>query len=135
MFNRNIAVIQPTRVEVREVTKQVHEHRAPTDDSVKLLREMEAAAVDKIEQSLHVGDATFDCVVHFQRRHVDQSIHLKAIFSLNGKRMVAEHVEHTDRYDKVTALNGLLDAMAKQIAAEILTPALRPLMTNTEFAR
>ena len=42
MFDRTVIV--PGRTQTEYVTREVHEHRAPTDASVKLLREMEQKA-------------------------------------------------------------------------------------------
>ena len=119
----NTTVIAPGKHTTEYVTKEVHEHRAPTDDSVRLLREMEAKAHEQIVRSVHVGDATFDCVVHMQQNMVDQSTELLAIFSLNGKKMTAKHRVHTYDYSAPKDIEALRNAIAKEIATEVLVPA------------
>jgi hypothetical protein len=42
---------------------EVHEHRAPTDASVKLLREMEQAALDKVLGAIRLEGCPVDCVI------------------------------------------------------------------------
>lgn len=120
----NVVVVAPARSHTEYVTREVREHRAPTDESVRLLRDMEAKARDQIIEAVHVGDATFECVVHTTRFAEDQSTRLMAIFSLNGKRMTVEYREQDWRADKQAMLKGLRDAMAEKIATEILLPAL-----------
>ena len=50
---------------VRAVNTKVNIHRAPTDESVRLLKEMETAARDKIIESVAVRDNGFEDVMHF----------------------------------------------------------------------
>lgn len=130
MLRRPTIVInqQPTRTEY--VTREIHEHRAPTDQSVALLAEMEAKARAAIIKAVHVGDATFDCVIHTARLPESDALLLKAIFSLNGRKLT---VEVKDWAEPETMIVKLRDAMATQIANEILEPALRglgPTLTN-----
>lgn len=123
MFDR-LVVAHSTEHVTREVTKHIHEHRAPTDDSVRLLAEMEAKARDKIVEAIQVGDTTFQCVVHAQTRFDNDDVHLMAVFSLNGKNLTAEHVTRRIDFDRKKAFTALRDAIAVRIASEILTPAL-----------
>lgn len=124
MFRRSsISVFNaPTLTEY--VTREVHEHRAPTDDSVKLLREMEAKAQEQVVQAVHVGNANFECVVHAQQNFMDGTATLRAIFSLNGKKMIAEFTEQEWRCDKIKMVEGLRLALADKISMEVLGPAL-----------
>lgn len=125
MRNRDIVIIEPRPVHLtNEVTKHIHEHRAPTDDSVRLLAEMEAKARDKIIEAIQVGDTTFQCVVHVQTRFDNDDVHLMAVFSLNGKNLTAEHVTRRIDFDRKKAFTALRDAIAIKIASEILTTAL-----------
>lgn len=133
MFNRTVIVPHTEHV-THEVTKHIHHHRAPTDDSVRLLKELEEKAQAKIIEAVHVGDTTFDCVVHFQRTMIDDNVCLLAVFSLNGKKITVEHKERQDRYDRREAFLALRDAMAKEIAGQVLAPAVERLLAqNTKF--
>lgn len=126
MFRRPIVVMNsPARIEY--VTREVHEHRAPTDDSVKLLREMEAKAQEQVIKAVHVGDSIFECVVHMQKNHMDGSTSMLAVFSLNGKKLTAEFREHEWRADKFKMVDGLRAAIADKLSREILAPALHGL--------
>lgn len=123
MFDRTIIVPGRTRTEF--VTREVHEHRAPTDESVKLLREMEQKTKDQVIEAIHVGDTTFECVVHKAHYPMDDATEVVAIFSINGKKMTARHRENTWRATEEAMMVALRDKMAAEIATTILLPALK----------
>jgi hypothetical protein len=124
MFRTPVVVV-PDRTETQFVTREIHEHRAPTDESVKLLREMEAKARKQVLDSIRLGDTAFECVVHVTRDTMSGDTSLMAIFSLNGKKFTVEHREW--RPDTKLLVEGLRAAMANKIATEILVPALQSL--------
>lgn len=119
-------IIHDTRTEYVTTTVNVTEKRAPTDESVRLLGEMERAAEQRVIESIRVGDMVFKCVVHSHADMLNDQRVLVAVFSLNGKQMKAEHRVSTrdDRSDPGAAIRGLRDEMAKVIATSVLTPAL-----------
>lgn len=123
MFNRMVILPQHHTHSTQYVTREVHEHRAPTDQSVKLLREMEEKAKAEIVDAIHVGDTTFECVVHTMKFMADGSTKLMAVFSLNGKKLTAEYQDHDWKADPKTMAVGLRNAVAEKIATEILIPA------------
>lgn len=67
MFDTTI--IQPVRDQHHHHRTDVHEHRAPTDDSVKLLKEMESAALDKLLGSVKLENCPVSGVVHMMQDH------------------------------------------------------------------
>lgn len=72
---------------VREVPKSVHvtENRAPTDDSVKLLMEMERAAEDKLVSSGTLENNILSGKFYEFLDHLHQEIKVHVVFMLNGK--------------------------------------------------
>ena len=113
------------------VNVKITEKRVPTDDSVRLLREMEAAAREQVIEAISVGDTAFECVVHYQQRMMEDKDkdELVAIFSLNGRKMEARFIQ--DRGARLMQMrwrhelvDGLIEAVAKKIATEILRGAL-----------
>lgn len=121
-----VHVTQPTQTEY--VTREVHEHRAPTDESVKILKEMERAAEAKVIEAIKVGDTTFECVVHRALDHMSDEVVMRAVFGLNGKKETAEHRvgTRTLRDDGEPALwIGLRDEIAKVIATRMIESAMR----------
>lgn len=82
MFNKTVIESGP-----RTITKTVHEHRAPTDDSVKLLREMEQSASDEIIKKFRVQDNVIkDAVVVVSKNPVTTDVHAGIVFTINGNR-------------------------------------------------
>jgi hypothetical protein len=107
------------------VNTTVHEHRAPTDASVALLKEMEQAARNKIEASINVGGNGFECVVNIMKEAMSMDTVAVAIFKLNGKSMRAEaRVQGWDHVNPADLAGKLRDAVAQQVAVEVLTPSL-----------
>lgn len=86
-----ILVIDNTRTEHVSLTTTVHEHRAPTDESVRLLKEMEEKAERKLVESIHVGDTLVECVIHVWQDHASDCTRVRAVFKINGKQETAEH--------------------------------------------
>lgn len=119
MFDRT-TVYTPRVVE--SVTEEVHVHRAPTDESVKLLREMEAAAKAEVVKSICVGNTHFECVIQQFRTFADDSIHLTATFSLNGKKMEVAVTKPSYKQDEL--LGELRTKVANCITNTILSGAL-----------
>lgn len=102
------------------------EQRAPTDESIRLLREMEYAAEQRLISSVRVTDTTFECVVHEYTSPSDGYSHTwRAIFSLNGKTHTAAYTAPPP-YDAKIWVPGLRDAIAKEIASQILLATLKP---------
>lgn len=112
-------------------TTHIHQHRigdqhvnitekkAPTDDSIRLLSEFEAAANNKILESVRVADNNFECVIHAQYDMLNDLEMFCAIFSLNGKKMTARFSQQRIDKSAETIGKGLRDAVAKEIACEI----------------
>ncbi len=110
------------------VTCEVVEKRAPTDESVKLLMEMEKAARAKVIESYRLTDNGFECEVETYRTFADDEVVLAAHFSLNGKRMQAEFRRRGFRQDenvRHAMLEGLRDATAKRIGEEVMATAFK----------
>lgn len=102
------------------VSTTVTEKRAPTDESVRLLKEMERAAHDKVLKAIHVADMGFECVIHHMEMHLSGQAMLAAVFKLNGKKMEATYTfTHYRNPSMEDVINGLRDEVAKVIANEI----------------
>ncbi len=126
MFDR--ITVTPTRSETQFVTREVHEHRAPTDESVRLLGEMQEKAEAKLIKSVAVESNNFNCVVQIWREITSDRLKSRAIFDLNGRKMTAEEdVSGIDRDDTEKLVIKLRDAMAAKIANECLSGPLRKL--------
>jgi hypothetical protein len=100
----------------------VTEKRAPTDESVKLLREMESAAKKEVLKSIRLDGNEFKGVVHISQDFMSDQYVVVAVFDLNGKRIQAEARQGTLRATADELFLRLRDAAAEQIANQIANP-------------
>lgn len=134
MFDR-VTVQNPTQY----VTKEVIEHRAPTDESVKLLREMEAAAQAEVIKALKIEGNGFTAHVEMLQDFAQPYLLIaRAVYDLNGTRHVVKvDVPHNDAdgFDAERKLfTKLRDQIAEQIATEALMPAFAAHMARRKYA-
>jgi hypothetical protein len=102
----------------------VHEHRAPTDASVKLLREMQDAAQKATDEVIVVSNNKFECVIHRIKSYVDDRVVMRAVFLLNGRRMNAEYSCYSMIATQEMLMRGIRDAIALEIANVCLADIL-----------
>jgi len=105
------------------VEKTVHEHRAPTDESVRLLREFEQAARDKILDSVRVTDSLFDGLLHYQHDYLNLKKLFACVIKLNGKKITARF-ECDESLSREQIILGIRDAIAREIANQITESVL-----------
>ncbi len=114
------------------VTKDVHIHRAPTDESVKLLKEMEEKAEAKVIESVRLEGNGFECVIHTHRDCMSDQTVYRVVFALNGKRCTVEYAASRDK-DPVAAAPEIAKLVSEKIAQEMLPPAFSALMNSTPY--
>jgi hypothetical protein len=119
-------IVRPTSYVPGHVT--VTEKRAPTDESVRLLREMEDKAEQQVVEAVKVGDAVFECVVHMIREPMSLDTICRAIFSLNGKQISVDSRTSDYNSKPEDVARALVEAVSRRIAEEIVLPSLRGLM-------
>ena len=129
MFDRTFIVPGKTRTEY--VTREVHEHRAPTDASVKLLKEMEAAADAKRIVSFKLeANAMTGAIEVWQEPAQGYMIFARAVFDVNGKRCTAKagiDEPKSDGFHKIELMQALHAEIAKVVASEVLGEGLKDL--------
>jgi hypothetical protein len=120
-----------------EVTKNVNvtEKRAPTDESVRLLREMELAAERRIEQSTRVENCPIDCVVHQSLDILNQQQLFAVIYRINGQQHRLDYKHNALKRDghEEIALS-LVDQLGRKIAADILARPFTEAMRKSRLA-
>ena len=105
----------------------VNEHRAPTDESVKILRDAEDRAQKAIVQSTRVDNCPIDVVLHQMPDHLSDIHKYACIFKLNGKKHRVNY-EHRTKLsdsaadDRLACALGVRDAIAKEIATVLMEP-------------
>ena len=104
----------------------VHEHKAPTDESVRLLREMEESARDRViaawvpEKGNMVG-----AVVQMRRRHDADASDIWVRFEINGTKFE----ERFDGPDSRTMdLDEAVSAFVKSFAQHVTEMVVRKLL-------
>lgn len=134
MFDRTIVQTGPRHVETT-----VTEHRAPTDDSVRLLREVEEVARSQVVRAFAGGNNTVNGVV--LERYADPSTNATEVavsFVLNGKSLqFSVGMSSNDRYalEKQDAIRLLIERMSKEIATSILAAAGCDLLRKLDLRR
>lgn len=99
----------------------VTEKRAPTDDSVRLLNEMERKVLDQIVKTFHLRDNDFEAVMmvrQFSLSHPRGELYVA--FKLNGKDYICrEEVPRTFGDDQEQVIRKLFEAVGKAVAEEM----------------
>lgn len=117
MLDRNITIC-----EQNPTTSIIHEHRAPTDESVKLLREMEKEARERVISSFVFSDNQVkgSVVVMLNVMTSDKTVYIR--YSLNG-------TEHKEEFtiqdieiliDRTEALKLLIERLSWRIAVNLV---------------
>jgi len=106
----------------------VTEKRAPTDDSVRLLKEMEEKALDKIIDSVSVRDCQVECQVLVEKSYINRSNHYVIVYSMNGKKSKVQMMIHDEelRVNSIdVASERLRDLLARDIATKMIGEAFK----------
>lgn len=99
----------------------IREHRAPTDESIKILREMETAAKQEIIKSIQVKDTLVDGVLHMSLDPLSCKRRFKFIYSINGRKMTTDF--SIDDYEYETSkdwIGKLVETVSYDISREIM---------------
>jgi hypothetical protein len=99
-----------------------HEHRAPTDQSVALLREMERTALDEVIQAVRVENCGIDAVLHHMRDIANDEDEFRIVYKINGERRVVQY-QHDMMQDGLA--EGLRDALARDVATVLMGDMLK----------
>lgn len=129
MFDTYVA---PGRTEYITRRVEVTENRAPTDESVKLLKEMEQAADAKRTASMQMPGNMFNGVVEIFETMHDDNVHARAVFDINGNRMMAEATQWRGD-DRQALFTQLHEKVAAKIASTILLEMTRGMIARKAF--
>lgn len=101
---------------------RITENRAPTDDSVRILKEMESAAENKILQSVKIGNSNIEIVVHSIYDVFSDAKQLCSITKVNGT-VLKTTTSHNFNESKTDFMIRHIEDVGKQISAKILSSA------------
>jgi hypothetical protein len=102
-----------------EVYKTVTEKRAPTDESIRLLREMEAKATEQVIKSQKLDNNLITATLWHYKDHLTWKEKYKVLAKINGKTIDID-IELNDNEDQFTEI---FNAVARRLAAELLNTA------------
>ena len=111
------------------VNATVTENRAPTDDSVRLLKEMEEAARKKVIESTVVSDTHFECKIHKTHDIFSLQDLFVVVYSLNGKKRVVNC--SIDSWRDLPP-NEIAVAIRNKVAEDISNEMLKVAFMNVE---
>lgn len=100
------------------------EKRAPTDESVKLLKEMEEAARKKVEETIVVADTSFQCKIQKEFDGMSYQDMYHVSYSMNGlKQNVLIRVDRHENLTPAQVAVVIRDRVAVDIANVMLQTA------------
>jgi len=101
----------------------VTEKRAPTDESVRLLREMEASAKSEVTKAIHVIDNAFNGSVYFVDDYLQMQLKCAVIFTMNGKKIETK-LNLPRTLSKQDMIEKIIEAVSCDVAIQILREPL-----------
>ena len=130
MFDKtylNIPSVIPNNVSVVELT----EKRAPTDASVRLLKEMEEKAQEKVIESISIRDCQIECQILKVKDYMSNGMHYMIVYSMNGKKSKVN--VKLDDYEiinlgKIGIAETLRSALAVDIATKMICDSFDKVM-------
>lgn len=130
MFNRtNIIVPQSSPSVVRHETT-VHEHRAPTDESARMILEHEEAARKRIIDQFQTIDNPFVMTAVVYEMPADDSYMVRWKFLLNGEEMTGDYRVRDYDLQKPEARGDVLKTVyeiaVKEIVAQTFDQIAQP---------
>ena len=108
-----------SRGNIADINFHVTEKRAPTDESVRLLREMEKEALNKIIKNIDLSNNQFSARVLVFEDLLNLNNKGKVLFSLNGKKHEL-NVSFGFLESEEDMIKKCYDELAKYVAREIL---------------
>jgi len=116
-------------------SKTIIEKRAPTDESVKLLHELEVAAENKIKAAIRLENCIIDCVIHKLYQHLSGDTHYIIHFRLNGKDFETrvECSEMQRARSGLSYIDQIVKHLSELIAVEVLMVGFNKIQDGTFF--
>lgn len=118
----------------REVTKTVHEHRAPTDESIRILREMEQQIEAKVIGRLSLNNHQFKPTLLVYEEHLEQKWGVWWVFEVNGEKFQGKfYVSKWDKASNSEAILSIFQEIRENLSKQIASVLLESSMTFTSI--
>lgn len=105
----------------------IEEKRAPTDESVRLLRDMESKAREQVIKSVTLPSNDLRGTIHVMRDALSCGDRFRVLFSLNGKKH--EHSFFMDDFQNEgpeDVAQKIVDELSRYLASAILQKIVTP---------
>ena len=120
MFNKTF-IYEKRSTEVLPYEKTVNINRAPTDESIRLLKEFEEKAVENIIDKIHVNDNNINGLVLIKQIQLNPFNHkFYWKFTLNGKEYRGDVELQLSSWEMRNLVNLLAQEISKVITAELI---------------
>lgn len=107
-------------------TLEVKEHRAPTDESVKILKEMEKEAMDKIVEMGKIEDNIFNVKWYIYGDQYSWEDWCRCVFTLNEKKYDFKFILPC----KFTNTSEIIPKIKEELLKELSSVLLKDLFKN-----
>jgi hypothetical protein len=114
----------------QHVSVDITEKRAPTDESVRLLRDMERAAEKRVTEAIRLDGNVFKGALHRQDDGLSDRTLWRAIFDLNSKRIDVRIDQARDEH-----MADFAPRMAREIGEVIASHILGDLSQGLERSK
>lgn len=103
------------------INVNIQERRAATDESVRILREMEKEVQQKITDSIRVQNCEIDIVVHTGVDYLNSQSLMALIYCINGKKTRVDLTFNSwEVQDKEKVLDRIISRLSESIACNLL---------------
>lgn len=102
-----------------QVTYNIRERKAPTDESVRLLKELEKEAKDKVLSAEKLDNNLIHAKVWMMENHLSYKEEFKILMNLNGKQFTYDISLDSD-LSKHVKLEKIYEVISKRIAVELM---------------
>lgn len=103
------------------INVNIQERRAATDESVRILREMEKEVQQKITDSIRVQNCEIDLVVLTQVDYLNSQPLMALIYCINGKKTRVDLTFNSwETQDKEKVLDKIIQRLSESIACNLL---------------
>lgn len=111
-------------------TKHVNvtETRSPTDESVRMLMDLEKAAKDKIIASMSLENNVIHAVIHHESMYIDCTNLFRIIYQINGEKRTLDARLPVSKIED--AMEQIYKTLAEDIAGYLISNTMTPPYKN-----
>jgi hypothetical protein len=125
MFDKTVIVRGSTEYVPYEKKVTVNEHRAPTDDSIKLFEEMKAKAYQSLLDTIQINDNSLNVKALVYKDVYSALTLCKYALTLNGNQSIGEiRLNEYDLMDRQKVIDEIISQASQHVVHEIAKTVL-----------